>query len=132
MSFSERLKEERKRLKLTQTELATAGGVVKKSQVVYESGKGASPSADYLEKIASIGVDVQYLLTGIRSEVALNPEERMALTYFRGAEPSIRKAALAVLISGGANQGITVRGNITGGIVAHTVAGNKIGSNLEE
>lgn len=122
-----RLKEERKRLKLTQPELSKIGGVTKKSQVVYESGKGAYPTAEYLEKIAAAGVDVQYLLTGIRSEMALTPEIRTLIQFYMDATPAIRKAALAVLVSGGTGSGgqnVMVNGNVMGGVVAHTIKGS--------
>lgn len=127
MPFHARLKEERKRLRLTQPELSEIGGVTKKSQVVYESGKGASPTAEYLEKIAAVGIDVQYLLTGIRSEMALTPEMRTLIQFYMDATPAIRKAALAVLVSGGSGSGgqnVMVNGNVTGSVIAHTIKGN--------
>lgn len=65
-NFSERLKAERKRLGLTQSDLGVAGGVSKGAQLNYESGE-RSPTAEYLQGIALIGVDVGYLLTGNRS-----------------------------------------------------------------
>lgn len=64
--FSERLREERKRLKLTQGDMAAAGGVKANAQVNYEKGERA-PSADYLQKVLAAGIDVTYLLTGQRS-----------------------------------------------------------------
>lgn len=67
MKFGERLCEERKRLKLNQTEFGNIAGVTKASQVNYESGE-RSPNAEYLQAIAAAGADVQYILTGIRSQ----------------------------------------------------------------
>ena len=64
--FSERLREERKRLKLTQGDMAAAGGVKANAQVNYEKGERA-PTADYLQKVLAAGIDVTYLLTGLRS-----------------------------------------------------------------
>ncbi|QIL44631.1 helix-turn-helix transcriptional regulator [Acidovorax sp. HDW3] len=66
----DRLKEERKRLGLNQTELGQAGGVGKEAQLRYESG-ARNPDTAYLEAIASAGVDVPYLFTGRRSAVSL-------------------------------------------------------------
>lgn len=60
-----RLVAERKRLGLSQTALAEAGGVSKGSQILYE--KGRSPTADYLAGIDGVGVDLMYILTGRRS-----------------------------------------------------------------
>ncbi|MBF0583082.1 MAG: XRE family transcriptional regulator [Magnetococcales bacterium] len=65
--FGERIQEERKRLKLSQTEFASAGGVVLNTQFTYEKNKRI-PDAKYLAAIAKAGADVTYILTGVRSE----------------------------------------------------------------
>lgn len=62
-TFSERLRDERKRLGLNQTELAGLAGVQKQAQVHYEAGD-RSPNAAYLQAIAAAGADVLYILTG--------------------------------------------------------------------
>jgi transcriptional regulator with XRE-family HTH domain len=64
--FSERLKAERSRLQLSQAAMADAGGVGLNSQSNYENGH-RSPDAAYLSRVAAIGVDVAYLLTGVRT-----------------------------------------------------------------
>lgn len=64
--FSDRLREERDRLGMTQEMLGEAGGVKKQAQSLYESGK-RTPDAEYLERVYRAGVDVTYLLTGRRS-----------------------------------------------------------------
>lgn len=64
--FSERLKAERSRLRLSQAAMAEAGGVGLNSQSNYENGH-RSPDAEYLARVAAIGVDVTYLLTGVRA-----------------------------------------------------------------
>jgi len=71
-AFSDRLKEERKRLDLSQGEMAAVGGVSMNSQSNYENGH-RSPDAEYLSRAASVGVDVGYLLTGIRAAMASEP-----------------------------------------------------------
>lgn len=118
MVFSRRLKEERKRIGYTQSELAVAAGITPKSQGVYESGK-VSPSSEYLEKIFEQGIDVQYVITGIRSDVALKPDEREMLELYRKAPLSVKHAAYAALAAGvhGGNVvvGSVVHGNIAGG-----------------
>lgn len=63
--FGLRLREERERLGLSQTALATAGGVKRLAQGQYEKGL-SSPSVRYLAAIASMGIDVQYALFGHR------------------------------------------------------------------
>ncbi|MCK9194423.1 MAG: helix-turn-helix domain-containing protein [Nevskia sp.] len=67
-TFYQRLKLERERLRLSQTEFAEIGGVKKGAQINYEKGE-RSPDADYLERVGAYGVDLSYLLTGTRSVV---------------------------------------------------------------
>ena len=74
MTFAERLKEERKRLKMTQPIFAERCGVTKKSQVAYE-GEDLPLFADYLEKAAKLGADVGYIVSGQRGGVLLTAEE---------------------------------------------------------
>jgi phage repressor protein C with HTH and peptisase S24 domain len=61
-----RLRSERKRLDKPQHELAALAGVSKTTQVNYESGM-RSPDAIYLQAVQKLGLDVQYILVGIRS-----------------------------------------------------------------
>ena len=70
MSFNSRLSEERKRIGLNQKDFSATAGVTKTSQVNYESGE-RSPNVDYLQAIATTGVDIQYILTGNRTGEAL-------------------------------------------------------------
>ncbi|WP_414502636.1 XRE family transcriptional regulator [Zymobacter sp. IVIA_5232.4 C2] len=66
LSIGERLRSERKRLGLNQADLGKAGGVQLLAQSNYENGK-RTPSAEYLSAVAKQGVDVQYVLTGVRA-----------------------------------------------------------------
>lgn len=63
MTIGERLKVERKRLKLTQPRFAELGGVTRDAQMNYEKGNRA-PNSAYLAKVAESGVDVLYVITG--------------------------------------------------------------------
>lgn len=65
--FSARLRDERKRLDMNQTEFAKAAGVHLNSQSRYEKGERA-PDTAYLGAIAQIGVDMRFLLTGERGD----------------------------------------------------------------
>jgi transcriptional regulator with XRE-family HTH domain len=65
-SIGQRLKEERQRLGLSQAKMAEAGGVVRSAQFNYESDV-RKPDAGYLALVASLGIDVQYVITGLRS-----------------------------------------------------------------
>jgi transcriptional regulator with XRE-family HTH domain len=73
--FGERLKAERKKLKLSQTELAEIGGVGRLAQSQYESEQSA-PTTRYLSAISSAGVNLTYLVLGVRPDnTVLNPEQ---------------------------------------------------------
>ena len=122
MEFFERLREERKRLKLNQSQLAALAGTTKNSQLNYEKGN-VCPSATYLAAIAAAGVDVQYVLTGQRSaEPVLTPEEKNLLDAWQNAPQAVRAAALAAL-QAGADAKKPAR-QIVGGDV-HTEPGGK-------
>lgn len=64
-----RLRDERIRLGLSQTEFGNYGGVRKNTQSKYESNERA-PDALYLANVAHHGVDVQYVITGVRKAEA--------------------------------------------------------------
>ena len=65
-TYGERLKKERLRLKLTQAQLADAGGVGRHAQSCYERDI-TLPRADYLSAITLLGIDVLYIITGCPS-----------------------------------------------------------------
>lgn len=62
--IGQRLKQERLRLKLSQSALGAIGGVETNAQGNYENGV-RSPRADYLSRVAEVGVDVAYVVTGM-------------------------------------------------------------------
>lgn len=62
-----RLRDERKRLGLSQDEMCVIGGVARTTQLKYEANK-SKPDADYLQRLAEKGMDVLYVLRGIRVE----------------------------------------------------------------
>lgn len=64
-TIGNRLKEERARLGITQEKMALAGGVQKRAQARYESGERC-PDGHYLARVAELGADVNYILTGVR------------------------------------------------------------------
>jgi len=83
--IGKRLKQERKRLKLTQSALGAIGGVEANAQGHYESGQRL-PRADYLFRIAAAGVDISRVVTGIDSH------NRMEVPVFPSA-PAGRNGA---------------------------------------
>lgn len=66
-TIGDRLKSERERLGLSQTEFGDAGGVQKNAQFKYERNERC-PDLTYLKRLAAIGVDALYVLTGERGE----------------------------------------------------------------
>ncbi|HBP6664550.1 transcriptional regulator [Pseudomonas aeruginosa] len=100
MTIGERLKEERSRLKLSQTDLGAIGGVGKTTQINYEKGAG-SPDGRYLAAVAQTGVDVLYVVTGVRVEQAaagLDNHEAQLLEAFRNM-PKQQQDAFLLLSS---------------------------------
>ncbi|MDP2202293.1 MAG: helix-turn-helix transcriptional regulator [Methylicorpusculum sp.] len=82
-TIGSRLREERERLNLSQSLFGDLGGVKKQAQLKYEKDD-RSPDADYLSAIALAGVDISYVLTGIKSGAgASNPREVALLDNYR-------------------------------------------------
>ncbi|WP_434148138.1 helix-turn-helix domain-containing protein [Methylocaldum gracile subsp. desertum] len=52
---------------MNQTEFAAIGGVRKGAQINYEAGE-RDPDIEYLAAIATAGADIQYIITGVRSD----------------------------------------------------------------
>ena len=63
--FALRLRAERLRLGASQGEVAARVGVAKPTQVAYEQGS-RTPSIGYLVRLAELGVDVWFVLFGVR------------------------------------------------------------------
>lgn len=74
VSLGERLREERVRLGLSQLQLADKMKRSRKSQIRYESGD-RSLDAEDLVAAAKAGVDILYVLTGVRSDPSLAPAQ---------------------------------------------------------
>jgi len=83
MSMGRRLAEERKRLRLNQTDFAALAGLQISAQTNYENDR-RQPDAKYLAAIAAAGADVNYILTGVRA-AALAPDEAALLDNYRHA-----------------------------------------------
>lgn len=85
MGIGERLKEERERLGLNQTEFAAKAGASKNSQYNYEKGE-RSPDAVYLAAADEMGVDLLYVVTGRRTPEAassFNGDEVDLVEHYR-------------------------------------------------
>jgi len=60
--------------------MADLVGVKRITQINYETGK-SSPDSEYLRKIAELGADVNYILTGVRmAKPEIEPKKETVLT----------------------------------------------------
>ncbi|HEX8596687.1 MAG TPA: helix-turn-helix transcriptional regulator [Pseudomonas sp.] len=92
MNVGQRLKRERKRFGFTQAQFGAVGGVAPNAQVNYERGE-RQPRADYLAALASIGVDVVYIVTGVNMpEAPLVDKEAKLISCMRALQPREWKA----------------------------------------
>lgn len=92
--LGERLREERKRLGLSQADFGALGGVKANAQGKYEADE-RSPDAAYLSGLSAAGVDVLYLLTGQRTPVTadgLAEDESEVLNHYRSMPDADRAA----------------------------------------
>lgn len=81
MSVGKRLKAERERASPTQAAFIAAVGVAKSQQIRFENDENL-PGGAYLIAAAALGVDVQYVLTGVRSLNHASPRiQRVAETF---------------------------------------------------
>ena len=122
-NFKDRLLEERKRLGLNQDQMAAAGGVAKRTYCNYEAGE-REPMGGFFSLIAGIGVDVQYILTGIRSNAVLpesvtytvlNKREAALLDNYRHIADEGDKSVVerTALMAARASKGASESGNKT-------------------
>lgn len=102
--IGQRIKEERQRLSLNQTEFGKIGGVGKLAQANYEKGT-RHPSALYLASIAAAGADVLYVVTGQRTPdtcgddpaTLLPVDEQLLLDGYRALPSACKKRLLQEL-----------------------------------
>ena len=117
MTIGRRIKEERTRLKLKSKEFAEMVECHPVTQSNYETGKRV-PDLEYLEKLAAIGVDVGYIVSGQRGQMPLTPEEKELLRLYRSASLPGKAAAVAALTAGGIpaspRQSVTIGGDNKG------------------
>ena len=113
-----RLKAERTRLGLSQVALGQALGVTKWTIINYErtGGRGTPIPADLLSACSRLGMDVQYIVTGVSSSnlnrvaeetgsyrvepkrpPALSPDEQRLLEKYRRLKPSQRTQAQTIV-----------------------------------
>lgn len=99
MEIHTRLLEERQRLDLNQSEMAELGGVSKNTQINYEAGRSA-PDARYLSALALKGLDVLYVVCGIRkTHTTMTPDQSRLLDAYAATAGLGRRAALLLMES---------------------------------
>ncbi|WP_115225735.1 helix-turn-helix domain-containing protein [Iodobacter fluviatilis] len=96
LGVSERLKEERKRLGLSQEMAANALGISVDSLYGYEKNK-TNPPVSVLLPFSDLGADVQYIVTGVRSSANLPDTEQKLISAFRAAPEPVQTGILAML-----------------------------------
>lgn len=98
--FGQRLKEERKRVGLTQPKLGEIVSLTKRTVIDWEKDK-SSPTAIQLAAMAKHGFDVSYLITGIRTQpIELPSDEAFLLDSFRSLNAEQKKMTLQFLLGG--------------------------------
>lgn len=97
-AIGDRLRLERLRLGLNQEQLADKAGVHKNSIINYEQGKRAA-NTGLFAVLHDLGVDVGYIISGIRNDGSLGSSEQMLLEMFVRLSQREKDAVLA-LISG--------------------------------
>lgn len=80
-SLGQRLREERKKMELSQSEFARALGIHLNTQSRYEKGE-REPDSNYLNSLMDFGVDVTYVLTGERRNEKGTGTDDFTLTAF--------------------------------------------------
>lgn len=89
----ERLREERDKLAMNQTDFGLAVGVSRGTQKAYEL-ESSSPDVRYLCALQGMGVDVTYILTGNRAGAPLgdiSTEEHQVLDMYRSLPESDKR-----------------------------------------
>lgn len=117
--YGQRLRDERKRLRLTQEAFAALGGVTVQTQRSYESGRSA-PNSDYLNRLVEAGVDVHYIVASPMQQgprqVLLRAEEaemiekyRNLSAYWQGKMDAYLDAAIEADVRSGTNNRVRAR-----------------------
>ncbi|KPZ10703.1 Regulatory protein [Pseudomonas syringae pv. spinaceae] len=104
LSAGECLREERNRLGLKQEEMAEIGGVTRNTQGSYERNE-RRPDTGYLKALHSIGLDVLYVVTGIRSAptvTGISGSEATLLARLRALPPHDQETVLRMVDALGA------------------------------
>lgn len=112
-SIGGRIREERKKLQLSQADFAKTAGCSRNAQAIYERNESL-PGAAYLLSLHGMGIDTLYILTGHRTPDIgeVSNDEIELIKLFRAAPLAVKSAVLAALTAGGsASSSINVSGS---------------------
>lgn len=117
-----RLKEERKKLKLTQATAAALAGVKRETWSRYESGL-MSPGMEVLAALAAAGANIQYILTGESSGITLSRDEMELLQHYRKAPLQVKGSVLSALTTGSSKERAeqVIQGDVLGNVIKGNV-----------
>ena len=102
MQINDRLRLERKRLGLTQTEISKACGIAFRTYCGYEAGK-SEPKASSLAELGHVGVNINYVIMGtIPPFSGITEEEYELISLYRSVPFNVKAAALGALTAGSA------------------------------
>lgn len=94
-TIGQRLAEERRRLRYNQTEFGDLGGIKKGTIINWEKDL-TSPTGTFLAEIAKIGADINYIITGQRTEKVLEPRENALIDNYRNSSEKDKKVIESV------------------------------------
>lgn len=113
----ERIREERERLGFSQPAFAALADASKSSQASWEK-ETAYPNVKALSVWARVGVDVAYVVTGVRSSsaAALASDELELVKLFRAAPLAVKAAAIGALQGGSSGSGQVMHNTGSGSV----------------
>jgi transcriptional regulator with XRE-family HTH domain len=91
-----RLRTERERLGLSQSDFAAQTGVTRNTQANYEAEE-RSPDANYLAAAGSLGVNVPFVLVGKTLSAEVSAREIDFLDKFRQCTPAVQSGIYALM-----------------------------------
>lgn len=92
-NYAARLAEERRRVCPHQGDFAKGIGITQGRQSLLEQGK-RELRADYLDVVAQAGLDVRYIITGIRATESLAPDANELLSLYMGMPGDFQEGVL--------------------------------------
>ena len=93
-----RLRSERERMGMKQEDFAELGGAKRVSQSQYEGGKSHF-GIDYLLRLKPHGVDIGYIVTGVRHDGLLEPDEQLLIDKYQSLSTVMREIAHVMMSS---------------------------------